>query len=570
MSDSFTPAIWPPLAVALLAAAIGLQSWRRRDMPAARQLALACLFEVFWMAAVILETIAVEPAGKIAWYRFQSIWLSLAVLAAVCFVLEYTYPGRWLSRRNLAILAGPLLLPLVDLLHTANGSVGFIWYRFDVGPDGQVIPLLAPAGRLMVGYTLVLLAIQVTALAWLFVRSPQHRWPAALMLAAGTVSRGIYVLDYLRVPLPGWFDFRIAGPTFALVVYAIALFGFRIFDPLPVARATVIDQMRAGMLVFDAGWQIAGLNPAAEQILGIGLDLARGKTWEQLPAFERLPPLPQPNREPGDAEFEHPEMIFAIGANARYYEPAHTDLRDFRGLLVGHLLTLRETTQQKRAQTRILEQERALAALREREQLARELHDSTGQTLAFISLQAQAIAKRVQDGDLSAAEAQLRRLAQAAQQAHAGVRESILILKGTPAEQWSFVSALRQYLVIYAQYAQMTAELHLQPGLDEAAISPASGVQLFRVVQEALTNAHKHSQAACVTVSVTQVDGENVISISDDGVGFDPAPDKASNDGHYGLGFMMERMAAIGGRLSVDSEPGAGTRVVLHAPMRGA
>ncbi len=570
MSYSFTPAIWPPLAVALLAAAVGLQSWRRRDMPGARQLAAACLFVAFWMAGIILETLAVEPAAKVTGYRFQSIWPSFALLAAVCFVLEYTYPGRWLSRRNVALLAAPLLVPLLDLLLTAIDNRGFVWYSLEVEAGGQVTPYLAPAGRFIVGYMLILLGIQVTALVWLFVRSPRHRWPAALMLVAGIVSRSAYMLDYFRTPLPVWFDFRLVGPAVALVAYTIALFGFRIFDPLPVARATVIEQMRAGMIVFDPRWQIAGLNPAAEQILGIPFDLARGKTWEQMSDPERLPPLPHPNLGSGDAEFELPEMVFGTGANVRYYEPALTVLRDFRGLLVGHLLTLRETTQQKRAQARILEQERALAVLREREQLARELHDSTGQTLAFVSLQAQAIAKHVQDGDLSTAEAQLRRLAQAAQQANADVRESILILKGTPTEQWSFLSALQQYLVTYGQYSQMATRLDIQPGLDAGAISPASSVQLFRVVQEALTNAHKHSHAACVTVSVAQVDGENVISISDDGVGFDPPPGTAGRDGHYGLGFMVERMAEIGGRLAVDSQPGAGTRVVLRAPVRGA
>ena len=74
---------------------------------------------------------------------------------------------------------------------------------------------------------------------------------------------------------------------------AAALFGFRILDPLPAARQTVIEQMHAGMVVFDAKWQVVSLNPAAERITGIRAAAARGKTWQQLRAQGALlPTLP--------------------------------------------------------------------------------------------------------------------------------------------------------------------------------------------------------------------------------------------------------------------------------------
>jgi PAS domain-containing protein len=81
--------------------------------------------------------------------------------------------------------------------------------------------------------------------------------------------------------------------------YVIATFGFHILDPLPAARQTVIEQMHAGMVVFDAKWQVVSLNPAAERITGIRADAGRGKTWQQLRAQGALlPTLPDDSTQP--------------------------------------------------------------------------------------------------------------------------------------------------------------------------------------------------------------------------------------------------------------------------------
>jgi signal transduction histidine kinase len=99
---------------------------------------------------------------------------------------------------------------------------------------------------------------------------------------------------------------------------------------------------------------------------------------------------------------------------------------------------------------------------------------------------------------------------------------------------------------------------------------------MLRVIQEALTNARKHGGAHRVRVTLEQEKGEAVIVVEDDGAGFDPNGFDAGKlatghaDDHYGLAFMADRMAEIGGRLTIESEPGAGTRVVLHAPIRSS
>jgi signal transduction histidine kinase len=91
---------------------------------------------------------------------------------------------------------------------------------------------------------------------------------------------------------------------------------------------------------------------------------------------------------------------------------------------------------------------------------------------------------------------------------------------------------------------------------------------LFRVAQEAVANAARHANATGVTVGVEEKEGRVILTVQDDGRGFDPAAPAAGPD-HWGLKNMRERARAVGGTLRIDSSPGGGTRVVAEAP-RGA
>ena len=114
---AYTPAIWPPLAGVIFLAAIGLYCWRRRNVPAALPLLAVSLFGALLLLGIALEAAAVAPATKIAWFRFQGVWRAPSVTAGLCFVLEYAYPGRWLTRRNLILLSIPALLDVLPGRH---------------------------------------------------------------------------------------------------------------------------------------------------------------------------------------------------------------------------------------------------------------------------------------------------------------------------------------------------------------------------------------------------------------------------------------------------------------------
>jgi signal transduction histidine kinase len=209
-----------------------------------------------------------------------------------------------------------------------------------------------------------------------------------------------------------------------------------------------------------------------------------------------------------------------------------------------------------------------VATLQERERLARELHDGIAQTLGYVGIQAQTAVKWIKDGNNDKAESLLGRLVEVAKDAHADVRQSILNLRSASGRQWSFIPALKKYIDKFQSNYDIRTELSLSDTIEENTFDPIVEVQLLRVIQEALTNSHKHSGARNLRVCV-ELDGNKAyITISDDGKGFDPGRIEPESGGHFGLMFMRERMEQIGGSLKIDSIPGEGTVLKLDVPIR--
>lgn len=554
---AYSPGIWPPLTGAILLAALGLFSWWRRSVPAALPLALCSLFGVLWLLGLAFGAAAVAPTALVAWHKFQAIWQMPAAIAMTCFALEYTFPGRWLTRRNLTLFALPALLALLLIvIHDAQ----LMWRRLELAPGAAPARQFAAPGAILMAYGVGLGLINGAAFIWLFVRSPQHRWPAAVMLFGEIVGRGLYLLDIFQAPWQTRLDPVVAGLVLIWATYAIALFGFRIFDPLPAAQAIAIEQMQDGMVVFDARWRVVSLNRAAATILSISAARVRGMLLTEI-----LPAHCDEVTYLAASETASTEISLETGAGVHHYSLEFTPLQDFRSASVGYLLLMHDVTEQHRTQAALLEQQRALAAMQERELVARELHDGLGGVLGYVKMQAQAARLLLARDHKAEADAQLARLVAVAQDAHADVREYIFEAStASPIEQ-GLGASLQQYLQRFSQIHQIRTELNMPPEMATGLFEPTVAVQLLRIIQEALTNARKHTHASQVRVSLAIRDDFAEIIITDNGQGFDPA--MARSDG-FGLRFMRERAQEVGGNLQVRSAPGQGAQVVVTAPLR--
>jgi hypothetical protein len=199
---------------------------------------VASLLAATWAVGSLLEYAAVDLPTKITWFKVQAAVQVPITIALTCFILEYAWPGRWLTRRNLALLAFPGLLGIVMIL--TNDFHHLIWSNLSF-ENGSVKLQFGSGSWLLLAYSFgVLVLINLVVFGWLFWRSPQHRWPVVLMLAGQLAGRMIFLLDrthLVQSPLP----LDLLGMSVEFLMYAIVLFGFRIFDPIPLARQTAIS-----------------------------------------------------------------------------------------------------------------------------------------------------------------------------------------------------------------------------------------------------------------------------------------------------------------------------------------
>jgi signal transduction histidine kinase len=196
----------------------------------------------------------------------------------------------------------------------------------------------------------------------------------------------------------------------------------------------------------------------------------------------------------------------------------------------------------------------------ERARLARELHDETGQALTSILLGLKSLEERVESADGGAAFAELRDLVVATLQ---DVRRLAVELRPAALDDFGLIPALERLRDSISEQSQIAVEV--QSDLDDKRLPAETETALYRIVQEALTNVVKHAEASRVTVWLRRPDARCVeLVIQDDGTGFDP--NEGPDDG-LGLVGMRERVALLGGRMSVESSEGAGTMLKAEVPL---
>jgi two-component system nitrate/nitrite sensor histidine kinase NarX len=206
--------------------------------------------------------------------------------------------------------------------------------------------------------------------------------------------------------------------------------------------------------------------------------------------------------------------------------------------------------------------EREAAVARERTLLARELHDSIAQALAFMKIQLQLLRGALRAGDATRIEAAVGELDAGIRESLADVRELLLHFRTRTQEQ-DIEPALRSTLQKFELQSGLSASLRFN-GRGQPLDADVQ-VQVLHVVQEALSNVRKHAQARHVQVSVQSLPSW-VFTISDDGRGLEPELVRSQEQSHVGLQIMRERAAAIGATLELRSAPGAGTTVSLRLP----
>ncbi len=339
------------------------------------------------------------------------------------------------------------------------------------------------------------------------------------------------------------------------------------------AIVSVVDPAREEM----GGWMLYPVNSSFPSIEPLPLKAENGEVFRAL--IERTPFT---TGSDGETLVNHPLLNSWLKTCQWYVYPLF--LREHAvGVLLVEMEKGKELTRQRQEAvvmvanqaalalgTTILciDRARRLAVETERNRIARDIHDTVAQSLFGIvySLDACINMLPAQADEVKRELTELRALAGSA---HDEVRRSIFDLWPSALTMETFQSDLRNYVASCCRPRPF--EIIFDHNGDFDRLSAGLRRTLYRMAQEALTNAARHSGADSAKLCLTVADGEVYLVVTDKGRGFNPeaALSRSQNREHFGLHGIQERARALGGDCEIHSRPGAGARVMINLPVNG-
>ena len=201
----------------------------------------------------------------------------------------------------------------------------------------------------------------------------------------------------------------------------------------------------------------------------------------------------------------------------------------------------------------------------ERKRIARELHDETSQTLTSLVVGLKVLESLQEPAQIRAQVAELREVASGALDS---VHSLALELRPSVLDDLGLVAAVERQVAAYSGRFGLEIDFH-STGLETSRLSAEAETAIYRIVQEALTNVIRHSQATAASVVLEVRRGLLVAIVEDNGRGFD-VDALLAREQSLGLHGMRERSFLIGGRLTIESSPGGGTTVFVQIPLPAA
>jgi two-component system sensor histidine kinase UhpB len=223
-------------------------------------------------------------------------------------------------------------------------------------------------------------------------------------------------------------------------------------------------------------------------------------------------------------------------------------------------LTERRQAEAERARTELLSR-LVFAQEDERRRIAREMHDQFGEQLTALSRGIDAIKQACSGSpELVPHVAALEKISR---QLDRDVDQLVWQLRPTALDDLGLRAALANYVQDWSRRVNIPAELHVS-GLVDDRLAPDIETTLYRVAQEALTNAAKHSQATRVDVILERQGDAVLLIVEDDGIGFEASEKKEPSGDGFGLLGMQERASLVGAAVEIESTPGKGTTIFLR------
>lgn len=564
MQIQYIPYIWPLIVSAFISLSLGIfVMLKRRNSKGALSFILSMFVVTIWSSGNALEMASVDFGTKLFWANVQYFAYCYSPLTLLAMCMEFTGYDRWVRSRKIMWIA--VIPTIILILVWTDGLHGLMRYDMHMDYSGSFPVIDKKYGPAF--YIHALYSHSLNILTWIlliravFFKNTVYRKQAVSLLAGMSL---IVIPNILYISGLGPMKRFDITPVFfgpAGIIIALGIFRYKLFDLVPVARAAVIENMDAGVMVLDLQNRVLDINPAFRRIAGYNIRNIDGIKVEEV--CEKVPGL---LKTCTDRDIVHSEFVINKDGMPMIYEVFLSTLNDNRGIPLGRLILIYDITQKKQEQRRYLEQQWKLAVTEERERLARDLHDDLGQVLGFINLQAQGIRKELANADIDIVSQKLDRLVHVSQEAHNDIREYIRSIRNTEVLTKDFVAGLIKDINSFEEQSGLRVKLDIPSGYTGEELKPDIRINTLNIIREALNNIRKHADADNVYMGFTVSKEQLCVTVEDDGKGFDIETNLANR---YGLNIMRERASEIGAQIGIESEPGKGCCISLEVPLDG-
>lgn len=590
MSWQYTPYAITLGITAMIAVALSIVSWRRRQAIGASLFSLMMLAVAEWSLGYALELSSHELPWMLFWAKVEYFGIIGVILCALLLPLRYTRRLDWFTVRNLTLLS---IIPALTLvLVWTNELHGLVWRNIRVNQVGSLALLDLEHGpwftvHTFYSYILIIAGLIIMIQAYLRSKRPYRSQAAILVVswAIPLVGNALYVGRLSPFPL---LDLTPFAFTLAGVLWAWGMFYLRLFDIVPIARDAVIESMTDSVIVLDAQNRIADTNLAGRQLISKSSLEVIGKPAAQV--LDAWPELVDRYRNTLQAAAE---ITLEAPEGVRWYDLQISPIYDQQQHLLGRLILLREITRRKELEAELYQaKERAEAASRAKSTFLANMSHELRTPLTAILGYSELLQMQLQGAVSNDVGSDLSRI-QAAGTHLLALISDILDLSKIEAGK------LELYLETFDVFALInrvttTVRPLIQRNMNKLTVHCVSSIGVMRadvtrvqqILFNLLSNAAKFTDRGQITLSV-QRQGEPggpewfVFEIADTGIGMTPEqvqnlfkefiqadPSTSRRYGGTGLGLALSgrfcRM--MGGDIVVTSEVGSGSVFTVRLP----
>ncbi len=572
------------IAEGVICALLALFAWRNRAERGTRAFLVLMLGVMIWCLAYAQELHSNELPAKILWSKIEYLGIVTVPVAWLAFALEYTERQRWLTRGRLALLATPSLLTL--LLVWTNETHGMIWRTISLVPKLDFVgweAMYGPGFWLFTAYAYAMLLIGTLLLIQVCVLRPAlYRGQAGTLLVGSLFPwLGNLLYNVGLSPLPGAeispLSFTITG-----LIFTWALWRWQLFDIVPVARDRVIERMRDGVIVLDAQGRVVDVNPAACQINGWERRVVLGQPIMPILGQHAAAVEPLLTTEEVDAQ-----IAVEVAGDPRVFQVWISPLPDRLGTPGGRLVILSDITRLKQVEQELIRAKQVAEAANAAKSifLATMSHEIRTPISGVLGM-----ANLLLEADLNAPQHELAQMIHASGDQLLRVINMILDFSKIEAGQLELEAQPFDLRACVESSLDMVATTAAQKGLELTyLIAPGTPIALVQdptrlrqILVNLLSNAVKFTQYGEVALNVTREGLRDdpalpetlTFAVRDTGIGIPPnrmdrlfrsfsQADAATTRTHGGTGLGLAicklLVTAMGGTLTVESTPGAGT-----------